>query len=239
MQSVSTVVRFQPVADIGSFVCTTAKENGHITRLRSYTSDELGIPATICNAALATSAATGFFDPVSIGTRRFVEGALGANNLVEEVEGETSDIWCSVTGDLKPLVECFIPIGTGTPGTKAFKDKLPEYISTTLVGIVTETENTEKKFIAKWRQHFDEKRYFRLNVEQGLQSVGLAEYQQQGAIKAATENYLNHQAQKFRVRNCVQNLKDKQSLYNEDFAYQRSALYFDWYYAEMETGPQR
>ena len=83
---------------------------------------------------------------------------------------------------------------------------------------MTETENTDKKFIAKWRQHFDEKRYFRLNVEQGLQSVGLIEYQQQGAIEAATENYFNHQEQKFRVRDCVQNLKEKQSVYNEDFA---------------------
>ena len=173
---------------------------------------------TICDAALATSAATGFFNPVPIGKRQFVDGAMGANNPVEEVEGEASNIWCPRTGDLKPLVKCFISTGTGNPGTKAIKDKLPEFISTTLIGIVTETENTEKRFIAKWRQHFDEKRYFRLNVEQGLQSVGLAEYQQQGAIEAATENYLNHQAQKFRVRDCVQNLKEKQSVYNEDFA---------------------
>jgi predicted acylesterase/phospholipase RssA len=62
-------------------------------RLRSYSlPDELNIPATICDAALATSAATGFFDPVSIGVRRFVDGALGANNPVDEVEGEASNI---------------------------------------------------------------------------------------------------------------------------------------------------
>ena len=186
--------------------------------LRDKLSDELDFDATICDAALATSAATGFFNAVSIGNRQFVDGALGANNPVEEVEGEASNIWCSETADLKPLVKCFISIGTGNLGTKPIEDKLSRFLLTTLAGIVTETEITEKKFIAKWRQHFDEKRYFRLNVEQGLQSVGLAEYQQQGAIEAATENYLNHQAQKFRVRDCVQNLKEKQSVYNEDFA---------------------
>jgi hypothetical protein len=43
------------------------KETAGITRLRSYDLlDELDIPATICDAALATSAATGFFDPLSI-----------------------------------------------------------------------------------------------------------------------------------------------------------------------------
>ncbi len=219
MQSVSTFVSSQPVAYVVSFVCTTAKEITGITRLRSYSlPDELDLPATICDAALATSAATGFFDPVTIRARQFVDGALGANNPVDEVEGEASNIWCSETGDLKPLVKCFISIGTGNPGTKAIEENLLKFLSTTLVDIVTDTENMEKRFIAKWRQHFDEKRYFRLNVKQGLQGIGLAEYQEQGAIEAATENFLNHQAQKFRLRDCILNLRQKQSVYNKTFA---------------------
>jgi hypothetical protein len=188
------------------------------TRLRSYSlPDELDIPATICDAALATSAATGFFDPVSIGARKFEDGALGANNPVDEVEGEASNIWCSETGDLKPLVKCFISIGTGNPGKKAIEDNMLKFLSKTLVSIVTETENTAGRFIAKWRQHFDEKRYFRFNVDQGLQEVGLAEYKEQGTIESATDEYLKDQAQKFRVRDCVQNLRQKQSMYLRDF----------------------
>jgi hypothetical protein len=167
---------------------------------------------------LATSAATGFFDPVSIGARHFEDGALGANNPVEEVEGEASDIWCPGTGDLKPLVKCFISIGTGNPGKKAIEDNLLKFLSKTLVEITTETEETAKKFLAKWRQHYDQKRYFRLNVEQGLQNVGLAEYEEQGTIETATHQYLDDQQQVFRVRDCVANLKQKQSVYMEDFA---------------------
>jgi predicted acylesterase/phospholipase RssA len=187
--------------------------------LRSYTlPDEGDIPATICEAALATSAATGFFDPVLIGARQFVDGALGANNPVDEVEGEAANIWSSGKGDLKPLVKCFVSIGTGSPGKKAIEDDMLKFLSKTLVGIATETEEKERKFIARWAKHYDEKRYFRFNVDQGLQEVGLAEYTEQGRIEAATDEYLRYQAQKFRVRDCVQNLQQKQSVYIEDFS---------------------
>ena len=200
-----------------SFVCAIAKETTGITRLRSYSlPDELDIPATICDAALATSAATGFFGPVSIGARQFVDGALGANNPVYEVEGEASNLWCSETGDLKPLVKCFISIGTGNPGKKAIEDNMLSFLSKTLVRIVTETEHTESRFIANWRQHFSEKRYFRFNVDHRLLAVGLAEYKERGTIESATDEYLKHQAQKFQVRDCVQNLRQKQSVYIED-----------------------
>jgi hypothetical protein len=154
-----------------SFVCTADRDTKDIVRLRSYSlPDEPNIRATICEAALATSAATTFFESVNIGDRSFDDGGLGANNPVDEVEGEASNIWCSETGDLKPLVKCFISIGTGNPGKKAFEDSVIKFLGQTVVEIATETENTEKRFITRWAKHFDEKRYFRFNVEQGLQS---------------------------------------------------------------------
>lgn len=55
-------------------------------------------------------------------------------------------------------------------------------------------------------------------MDQGLQDVGLAEYQEQGLIEAATEGYLNHQVVRFQVRDCIQNLESKQSVYMENFA---------------------
>ncbi|KAI5927585.1 hypothetical protein F4810DRAFT_706335 [Camillea tinctor] len=71
----------------GGFVCTIAHETKEIVRLRSYSlPGKLDIPATISQAALATSAATTFFEPVNIGARKFADGALGTNNPVYEVE---------------------------------------------------------------------------------------------------------------------------------------------------------
>jgi hypothetical protein len=137
---------------------------------------------------------------------------------VDEVEGEASNIWCPETGDLKPLVKCFISIGTGNPGKKPFEGKMVKFLGRTVVQIATETENTERRFIARWARHFDEKGYFRFNVEQGLQEVGLQEYKKKGVMEAATEGYLTHMAQKFRVRDCIQNMRLKQSVYLEDFA---------------------
>jgi predicted acylesterase/phospholipase RssA len=206
-------------ADDISFVCTVDHDTKDIIRLRSYIlPEESNIPTTIYQAALATSAATTFFQPVNIGNRTFADGGLGANNPVDEVEGEAANIWCSESGDLKPLVKCFLSIGTGNPGIKAFEDSIFKFLGQTVVGIATETEETEKKFIARWRKHFDENRYFRFNVDQGLQSIGLDEYKKKGVIEAATERYLIHQGQKFRVRDCVQNLRLKQSVYIESFS---------------------
>jgi hypothetical protein len=70
-----------------SFVCATAHETSGITRLRSYSLlNKLNLSATTRDAALAKSAATGVFDPVHIGARKYEDGALGANNPAEEVE---------------------------------------------------------------------------------------------------------------------------------------------------------
>lgn len=205
-------------SDKNSFVCTIDRYTKHMVRLRSYSvPGERGIPATICEAALATSATTAFFDPVSIGARSFADGGFGANNPVEEVEGEAAKIWCANTGDLKPQVKCFISIGTGNPGKKPFEDSMLNFLSETVVQIAMETEATEKKFIARWAKQFDEKQYFRFNVEQGLQNIGLEEYKEKGAIEGASEDYLTHTAQWFRMRDCIQNLSLKQSVYLVDF----------------------
>jgi predicted acylesterase/phospholipase RssA len=206
-------------SNVASFVCTADRHTKDIVRLRSYSlPHEANICATICQAALATSAATTFFNPVSIGERSFADGGLGANNPVDEVEGEASNIWCAETGDLKPLVKCFISIGTGNPGKNAFQDSMVKFFSETAVQIITETENTERKFIARYAKQFEEKRYFRFNVEQGLQNIGLDEYKKKGAIEAATVGYITHKDRYFKVRDCIQNLSLKQSMYIEDFA---------------------
>ena len=137
---------------------------------------------------------------------------------MDEVEGEASNIWCLETGDLKRLVKCFVSVGTGNPGKKPFENSMIKFLGETVVQIATETTNTEKKFIARWAKHFDEKRYFRFDVDQGLQDIGLDEYKKKGAIEGATEGYLIHTAQKFRVRDCIRNLRLKQSVYLEDFS---------------------
>jgi hypothetical protein len=54
-------------------------------------------------------------------------------------------------------------------------------------------------------------------VEQGLQEIGLEEYKEKGMIEAATEGF-SRVAQKLRVRDCIQNMRRKESRYLEDLA---------------------
>jgi hypothetical protein len=79
---------------LNRFVCTTAHETKEIIRLRSYkiTGELDDLSPTILEAALATSAATSYFEPVIINGLKFVDGALGAKNPVDEVWNEAQNI---------------------------------------------------------------------------------------------------------------------------------------------------
>jgi predicted acylesterase/phospholipase RssA len=153
---------------------------------------------------MATSASTAFFHPVRIGARRFVDGSLGANNPVDEVWREAVNIWCPESDELKPKVKCFVSLGAGNPGLKPIVD---DDLSKTAVQIATETEKTAREFVSRWRGLFDQDRYFRFNVAQGLQDIGLDEWRKQGDIEASTEHYLTSEEEKSRVRKCVANLR--------------------------------
>ncbi|PVI04733.1 hypothetical protein DM02DRAFT_668926 [Periconia macrospinosa] len=92
------------------------------------------------------------------------------------------------------------------------------FLSSTLVDIATETEATAEKYVSGKRDLLDNNYYFRFNVQQGLQGVAIAEYQEQGLIEAATEEYLTQQEQKFRIRECVSNFKQKQNRAESSFS---------------------
>ncbi|KAF2726695.1 phospholipase [Polyplosphaeria fusca] len=192
-------------------VCACAKETKGTVRIRSYASSrsDPNVAPTVCQAALATSAATQFFDPVTIGARTYVDGALGANNPLDEIEGEASDIWYPDTGisDLQAQVSCFISIGTGVPGKKPLQDNAVKFAKETLVRLATETEKTANRFASRWRKQLLDKKYYRFNVQQGLQDVGLQEFEKEGIIESTTEEYLSEQDVKFRVADCVRSLE--------------------------------
>ncbi len=88
----------------------------------------------------------------------------------------------------------------------------------TLKGIAIETERTADSSQLE-TEIFQKKRYFRYNVAQGLQSVGLEEYQKQPEIETVSLTYLTAQEQKFSVRDCARNLRAKQCVFVEDLAY--------------------
>ncbi|KAJ5190029.1 Acyl transferase/acyl hydrolase/lysophospholipase [Penicillium cf. griseofulvum] len=200
-----------------TFVCTTSKDTFQVTRLRSYpVSKETALSVTICEAALATSAATRFFDSVSIGNHQFVDGAFGANNPIEEVEEEAADVWCTTSRALKPLVKCLVSVGTGNAAQVPMDDNMLKFLSKTLVKMAIKPESTERHFMARWSNEVKGKRYFRFNVKQGLEQVHMTDFEKQSVIESATYAYLHHSSEKVRVRDCILNLSQKEGKTNID-----------------------
>ena len=201
------------------FVCAKAAEITTTVLFRSYTSSEIlnNIPATICEAIRATSAATSFFDPVIIGPRKrkFVDGAFGANNPIEQLWNEAQNVWCPNDIDLKDMLKCIISLGTGNPGLRPLSEGVLKLLSESLVRIAAETEDTAKLFVKRHRQLYEQKCYFRFNVQQGLQDVGLEEYKKVALIDAATSEYMDMQGTKTASKECAMNLKQKQCMYTE------------------------
>jgi patatin-like phospholipase/acyl hydrolase len=87
-----------------SFVCVVNSEIGDVEQLTSYERDVESMSTfhdniRIWEAARATSAATSFFDPISIGRgnlrQSFVDGATGANNPVRRLWQEAQRQWAS------------------------------------------------------------------------------------------------------------------------------------------------
>ncbi|THZ03199.1 phospholipase, patatin family protein, partial [Aureobasidium pullulans] len=197
------------------FVCCTSGETSQTSLLRSwYTSrgdPDLYRTVRIWEAARATSAASSFFDSISIGDpkQRFLDGGTGANNPVQHVWDEAADLLTSEES-LSENVGCLISLGTGQPGYKPFEDTILG-IGKTLLSIATETEASADKFHRAQSRLFEKKLCFRFNVPRGLGDIGLAETEQIAAIKSMTADHLQSEAVQSVLRTCVERLRQRQS----------------------------
>lgn len=191
-------------------MCANFQKTNCVTRLRSYrTPDGSEFHPTILEAALATSAAPTYFSEVKIRGTSFVDGAIGANNPASHVESEAREIWCEDGGLLQPLVKCFISIGTGHKGTQSVSDKGLKHLIKALEREATQTDVTHQRCLEEWRRQGVANRYFRFNVDHGLDRVSLAEYKERDQIQAATVSYMEKHDVKSEARACVSNLRLK------------------------------
>lgn len=165
-------------------------------QLRSYRTDRSRpFEVKIWEAARATSAATTFFEPITLASgESFVDGAIGANNPIYVLWNEAQDIWPSASTDvsLTHSIKCLVSIGTGLPSLTSFNNEITGIVKM-LKGIATETENTAEKFARDKRDLGDSGRYYRFNVDRGLEGIGLECTKEKGAISAATGRYIESQ----------------------------------------------
>ncbi|KAJ5588159.1 hypothetical protein N7537_010837 [Penicillium hordei] len=210
-----------PDAKCKVFVCSTTKETSLLRRLATYPSrgtGDLTSYTKIWEAARATSAASSFFEPVAIGPygEKFLDGGTGANNPVSELWKEASDVWSEA--DLESQLRCLVSVGTGVPKPKAFGD-YPHQIVNALIRMATDTQRIADAFHEEHASLDDQRRYFRFNVDRGLEEVGLQESSKKNVIAAATRSYLATQIVQSNLRICGELLKTRECL---------DTLYFDY-----------
>ena len=165
----------------------------------------------IWEAGRATTAASSFFDPITIGAfgESFLDGGTGVNNPVYEVWNEAQDMWPS--GSLEEKIQCLVSTGTGIPSLKPFTGDLVG-IGQSLLAIATETEKTAERFNRDKSTLDDRGRYYRFNVIQGLEDVGLEESTRKNMIVAATDRYLESQTVFKQIKACGNCLAQRQCM---------------------------
>ncbi len=158
-------------------------------------------------AARATSAASSFFDSITIGDEDFVDGATGANNPIGEIWTEAGDIWREDhSWVLEDHVNCLLSLGTGVPSLKPFGPD-PLQIGKTILAIAMDSSKKWEEFAKQHPKMLAEGRTFRFNVEHGLETVGLEEIKKVKEIKAATRNYMQSAEVRSRLTACAENLR--------------------------------
>ncbi|KAK3299555.1 uncharacterized protein B0H64DRAFT_371884 [Chaetomium fimeti] len=194
------------------FVCATSQEIGRPVVLSSYhnarRSNDALSQAKIWEAARATSAATTFFDPITIGGETFVDGATGANNPINYLWTEAGDVWGDGEGLDVARVKCLVSIGTGSPSLVPFGPDVAG-LAKALKAISTDTEATASVFQKHHSKLFANGYAFRFNVAAGLESVGLHEVEKWNDIAAATRAYIQEEDTFIKVKKCALMLQER------------------------------
>lgn len=118
---------------------------------------------------------------------------------------EAQDIWTS--SSLEDKVKCLVSIGTGIPSVASFKAGLID-IGQALLAVATETERTAERFSRDKFRLDNTGRYYRFNVIQSLENIGLEETKQKDAVVDATDLYIESQAVFKQMKACAGAMSD-------------------------------
>lgn len=138
----------------------------------------------IWEAVRATSAAPTFFDPIHINGEEYVDGGLGCNNPCKEVYEEAQRLWPDRE------IGCIISLGTGMPRVLSMQNPSllsswwPKDWTETLLRVATLCDQIHQEMLRKRELRG---KYFRFNVQQGMQTISLEEWKKLGEVATHTE----------------------------------------------------
>jgi predicted acylesterase/phospholipase RssA len=169
--------------------------------------------AKIWQAARATSAASTFFDPIKFGDEGFVDGATGANNPISQLWTEAGDIWGGGASLKDSDIRCLVSIGTGIPTLAPFRSGAVQ-LGKALVAIATDTQQEANLFQTHHTKLYQDNKAFRFNVVRGLENVGLEDTSKWAEIKAATRDYIQTEQVLVQMKQCANNLRERDCMFN-------------------------
>lgn len=114
---------------------------------------------------------------------------------------------------LEDNLDCIVSIGTGVSRIEEFGESLKD-VAKSLVAIATETETTANRFYEDHGDIVNDDRYCRLNVQNGLEGVGLEEHQKNNFIIAVTNGYLDSPGVKRQMQKFVRRAKEHEGVLN-------------------------
>ncbi|KAG8715909.1 hypothetical protein FRC08_010039 [Ceratobasidium sp. 394] len=176
------------------FAMTTCNMNaGTPTIFRSYhTSSNAGPNCAIWQVLRAATAHPELFKSAEIEeqgiSQSYVDAAMGCGNPIEHVLGEARRIYPN------RHVSCIVSIGGGHPRTIRIPEAsplqriFPTNVIVAMRDIATDNERMAQTMAIRFQGFPDV--YFRLNVDQGMQSVQLGDWDRLGEITAHTRAYM-------------------------------------------------
>ena len=171
---------------------------------------------TIVQACLATSAAPTYFEPLGITlgpptaryTPQFIDGGLGYNNPVAQLWTQAAHVF---NGSLEGKVQCLISIGTGEPSVPDYDTGAVDLFQR-LKKIASDSRDIAENFYEAHRYDLGRSKYFRFNVEQGLENVDLGEAQQKSRIIELTKVYLGRGEVYDKMEDCTAQMATRECL---------------------------
>lgn len=202
-----------------AFVCTVEDGNlAAIHRLRTYDIDD---DSDMClrdwkiwEAARATTAAPMNFKPMTIQRdavkKTFLDAALGYNNPIEQLLDEAGVLFHH-----SRALGAVVSLGTGTREQSfATGDgvNILRYIKKTVGVLKNQTVDTERpheRVKANFKNYPDT--YFRFNVPDGAENIGLSHWRKMEELKKLTTDYMNDEAVDQEINKLVDLLSSKKN----------------------------
>ncbi|KIM23314.1 hypothetical protein M408DRAFT_264347 [Serendipita vermifera MAFF 305830] len=174
----------------------TAANLSHPVSFRTYSHRGSNTNLTIVEAICSTLSTPSTFAPVVIGKRprqqKYVGGVLRANNPTRELLKEAGNIF----GDDTCIAQ-ILSIGAGRPQVSRLSQSTPVGVNRVLEELTLDCEGVAAELSTRLS---GVEAYLRLNVERGMENVGIHEWDDLGPIETHTSAYMNDNA----IQACVE-----------------------------------